>query len=66
MTRPGNEYQGFEYAQGFRKRGMGTRAVPVPPYTPKEVGVMLGFSAATIRAMVADDPAVHRLHRTWR
>lgn len=57
----GNTYQAFEYHQGFRKRGTGTRAVPVAPYSPREVGAMLGFSAATIRAMVAGDPAVHRL-----
>jgi hypothetical protein len=56
----GNEFQAYEYYVGFRKRGRGTRAVPVAPYTPKEVSAMLGFSAATIRAMIADDPGVLR------
>jgi hypothetical protein len=56
-----NKYQAFEYAQGFRKRGTGTRAVPVAPYTPREVGAMLGLSPATIRMMVADDPGVIRV-----
>ena len=61
MPTAGNEYQAFEYHQGFRKRGTGTRAVPVAPYTPREVGTMLGLSAATIRAMVADDPGAIRV-----
>jgi hypothetical protein len=54
------QYRAFEYSQGFIKRGPG-RKVPVSPYTPKEVGAMLGFNAATIRAYVADDPGVHRV-----
>jgi hypothetical protein len=61
MSKSGNEFQAFEYHQGFRKRGTGTRAIPVAPYSPREVGTMLGFSAATIRGMIANDPAVHRL-----
>lgn len=40
---------------------MGTRSIPVSPYTPREVGAMLGLGAATIRAMVADDPGVIRV-----
>ena len=60
MPTPGNTYQAFEYHQKFRKRGTGVRAVPVAPYAPREVGTLLGYSAATIRAMVADDPSVHR------
>ncbi len=56
-----NQYRAFEYYQGFIKRGRGTRAVAVAPYTPKEVGAILGFSAATIRAMIADEPGVLRV-----
>ena len=58
---PANEYQAFEYHIGFRKLGTSTRTVPVAPYTPKEVGAILSLSAATIRAMVADDPGVIRV-----
>jgi hypothetical protein len=59
--KPAVSYRAFEYHQGFIKRAKGTRTVPVAPYTPKEVAVMLGFSAATIRAMIKDDPGVHRV-----
>lgn len=61
MSKPGNEFQAFEYHIAVRKRATGTRAVPVAPYSPREVGTMLGFSAATIRGMIANDPAIHRL-----
>ena len=56
MTR----YRAFEYHIGFIKRG-GGRKVAIAPYTPREVGAILGFSAPTIRAMIADDPGVHRV-----
>jgi hypothetical protein len=55
-----NEFRAFEYHIGVIKRGKG-RTVAKSPYTPKEVGEMLGFSAATIRLMVANDPGVHRV-----
>jgi hypothetical protein len=61
MSTRANEFQAFEYFIKYRKRGAGTRAIPVAPYTPKEVGTLLGFSAATIRGMISDDPGVIRV-----
>ncbi len=57
---PAKDYRAFEYAFGHIKRG-GGRKVAVSPYTPREIGALLGLSAATIRAMTADDPGVLRV-----
>ncbi len=57
---PQSNYRAYEYFAGFIVRG-GARTVAVPPYNAREVGTLLGLSAATVRKYVQHDPGVLRV-----